>query len=82
MVDKNWICPARGKRLSEAGGDVSNFIYRVFLILRSLTGTQERSGNVVLLLKSLEILKAIHNSLSSNIWSIRLVHSEHMLELH
>lgn len=30
MADKNRVCPARGKRLSEARGGVSNFIYRVF----------------------------------------------------
>lgn len=82
MADKNRICLARGKRLSEAGSGVSNFIYRVFLILRSLGSTQEGNEKVVLLPKSLKMLKAIHNSLHLSIWSINLVHSECMLELH
>lgn len=79
MADKNRICPAR---LSETEGGVSNFIYRDFFILRSLASTQEGSGNMVLLLKSLKMLKVIHNSLSLSIWSINLVHSGCMLELH
>lgn len=81
MADENRICPAREKRLSEGGGGVSN-LSTTFFIFRSLASTQEGNGNVVLFLKSLKMLKAIHNSFSLNIWCINLVQLECMLELH